>query len=131
MKTEIKYLKFIKPITKEEALQLSEELFNLSRPKHLRDPKDVTTHLFGVTVHPTTGEVVFQTSTEQLKNGIFIHEESDPEAVGALMQKFFNKKNDAEGLEENVKGLQKNAINLIMENKGRKVKIEDIFPFKE
>jgi len=54
---------------------LNEELFNISRPTTIKDPKDVTKYLFGMLEHPTTGQACLRDVDEEYM--LFVNESVD------------------------------------------------------
>lgn len=104
-----------------DADKLSKELYKLSRPDSVRDPKDVTTHLYGIVEHPTTGEVALQIPDDG-EYELPIHSEKDSKELAKLYKKFFLDKGKTE---------DKVKDNVDKKKGGDKIKTKDLLPFED
>ena len=65
----------------ERAQRISEELFNISRPPHVKDPEDVTKYVFGWMKHPDQDLYALQVILEYT---IYVHPENNLDELIAL-----------------------------------------------
>jgi hypothetical protein len=74
--------------SEERAKGISEELFKISRPPHIRNPKDVSRYVFGWFAHPETDDTQpnfgMNALTVDLDYQIYVHPENDLAELLAL-----------------------------------------------
>jgi hypothetical protein len=74
--------------SEERAKAISEELFKISRPPHVRNPRDVSRYVFGWSQHPETDETqpnfgLFALSVD-LDYNIYVHPENNLDGLLSL-----------------------------------------------
>lgn len=74
--------------SEERARSISEELFKISRPPHIRNPRDVSRYVFGWFAHPETDDTQpnfgMNALTVDLDYQIYVHPENDLTELLAL-----------------------------------------------
>lgn len=100
------------------ANELSMLIYQLSRPLHIRQPNETTTHYCSWLVHPLTGAVVLELPEEDTMP---IHLEADEHILDELLQTHV----DLSRIPQSAIALLNTAINA---NKGSSVVIYDFFP---
>lgn len=74
--------------SEERAKAISEELFKISRPPHVRNPRDVSRYVFGWMRHPETDETQpnfdMHALTVDLDYNIYVHPENNLDGLLAL-----------------------------------------------
>jgi len=74
--------------SEERARSISEELFKISRPPHIRNPRDVSRYVFGWFAHPETDDTQpnfgMNALTVDLDYQIYVHPENDLTGLLAL-----------------------------------------------
>ena len=74
--------------SEERAKAISEELFTISRPPHVRNPRDVSRYVFGWFAHPETDETQpnfgLNALTVDLGYQIYVHPENNLDGLLAL-----------------------------------------------
>lgn len=74
--------------SEERARSISEELFKISRPPHIRNPRDVSRYVFGWFAHPETDDTQpnfgMNALTVDLDYQIYVHPENDLAELLAL-----------------------------------------------
>lgn len=125
----MKYLILGDANDKLDADKLSRELYKLSRPDSVRDPKDVTTHLYGIVEHPVDGRVALQIPDDG-EYELPIHSEKDSKELAKLYKKFFLDRDPNKG-DKNKKKKDKVKDNIDNKKGGEKIKTKDMLPFED